>query len=172
MERTWHNLGLRVVIANPLPFPEGDCSWVRADGRALPFADRSFDLVFSNSVIEHVGNEQSQAQFAGEIRRVGRRYWVQAPNRYFPVEPHFNFPAFQFLPMSVRVWVARIWPYSWPKQNEPELVVSQARSIRLPSVGEMLNWFPGATVYPEKFLGLTKSVMMYGRANSSSAKLI
>src|SRR5215471_15708696 len=62
----------------------GAASWVAGDGRALPFRDRSFDIVFSNSVIEHVGDAASQTRFAAEVARVGRAYWVQTPNRRFP----------------------------------------------------------------------------------------
>src|SRR5438445_13817496 len=63
-------------------------AWVWGDGRALPFADGSFDIVFSNSVIEHVGDTESHRRFAEEIARVGRAYWVETPNRWFPIEPH------------------------------------------------------------------------------------
>jgi 2-polyprenyl-3-methyl-5-hydroxy-6-metoxy-1,4-benzoquinol methylase len=63
-----------------------------------PSAARSFDIVFSNSVIEHVGDAESQQQFAHEIARVGRAYWVQTPNRRFPVEPHLLTPFLHFLP--------------------------------------------------------------------------
>ena len=70
----------------------GAVSWVAGDGRALPFRDRAFDVVFSNSVIEHVGDAQSQQRFAHEVARVGRAYWVQTPNRWFPVEQHLLTP--------------------------------------------------------------------------------
>ena len=63
-------------------------TWVWGDGRILPFRDQSFDIVFSNSVIEHVGDTSSQQRFAAEIARVGKAYWVQTPNRLFPIEPH------------------------------------------------------------------------------------
>lgn len=52
------------------------------------FQDNEFDAVFSNSVIEHVGDYEAQRQMANEIMRVGKRYFVQTPNFYFPIEPH------------------------------------------------------------------------------------
>ena len=69
----------------------------RADGTQLPFADGSFPIVFSNSVIEHVP-KGLQPAFAREIRRVGDRYFVQTPNRWFPIEPHYQMPFVHFLP--------------------------------------------------------------------------
>ena len=73
-------------------------TWVAADGRALPFRDHAFDIVFSNSVIEHVGDFQSQRKFAAEVVRVGVRCYVQTPNRWFPVETHLLTPLVHFLP--------------------------------------------------------------------------
>src|SRR5271170_3078516 len=78
---------------------------VLGDGASLPFEDQSFDLVFSNSVIEHVGNRAAQARFAAEIARVGKQYWVQTPNRYFPIEHHLWTPFVHWLPRS---WQAPI----------------------------------------------------------------
>ena len=58
-------------------------------------SSKSFDIIYSNSVIEHVGRER-QKEFANEIMRVGKKYWVQTPYKHFPVEPHFVFPFFQY----------------------------------------------------------------------------
>lgn len=66
-----------------LPWP-----YVRADGRALPFPDDSFDLVVSNAVIEHVGDLADQRRFVAEHLRVGRHFCITTPNRWFPFEPH------------------------------------------------------------------------------------
>lgn len=64
------------------------CHYVQADGLALPFADRSFDLVVSNAVIEHVGQQREQAMFVEEHLRVGHSAVLTTPNRWFPIESH------------------------------------------------------------------------------------
>lgn len=84
---------------------------VRADGCALPFATDSFDWVFSNAVIEHVGDMVRQRLFANEIRRVAARgYFVATPNKYFPIEPHTLLPFYQFLPPSAQRHLVRFSP--------------------------------------------------------------
>lgn len=84
--------------------------FVKADACALPFATNSFDWVFSNAVIEHVGHPLRQRRFADEIRRVAARgYFVATPNKHFPIEPHTLLPFYQFLPPSIQrrlVWLS------------------------------------------------------------------
>src|SRR5262245_32189307 len=67
------------------------------------YADKSFDIVFSNSVIEHLFTFENQVKMASEVQRVGRAYWVQTPNYWFPIEPHFHVPGWQWMPVSWRV---------------------------------------------------------------------
>ena len=73
-------------------------SLVVGDARQLHYDDDSFDIVFSNSVIEHVGSYDDQRAFAHEVRRVGRRLWIQTPARCFPIEPHYIAPFVHWLP--------------------------------------------------------------------------
>ena len=133
------------------------------DGRAMPqFADQQFDIVFSNSTIEHVGGFTDQQRMASEVRRIGRQYYVQTPNRYFPVEPHFVFPYFQFLPIGLRVWLVQHFSMGWyarlPNRQDAEREVT---AIRLLTRNEVVELFPEATIFEEKYCGLVKSFVAY-----------
>lgn len=139
-------------------------SWVAADGRRLPFADQSFDLVFSNSVIEHVGDADSQRQFAREVARVGRRYWIQTPNRWFPVEQHLLTPLIHWLPRSwQRAVVPRfnLWSILVPVTPDRRrfYVEHYLADVKLLDAGELRALFPNAGIIRERFLGITKSLI-------------
>lgn len=77
-------------------YPE--VTYVQGDALALPFADGEFDVVFSNAVIEHVGDRERQRRFVSEALRVGRRVFITTPNRWFPVELHTRLPLVHWLP--------------------------------------------------------------------------
>jgi SAM-dependent methyltransferase len=72
--------------------------YVQGDACALPFADGEFDIVFSNAVIEHVGDRARQRLFVSEALRVGRRVFMTTPNRRFPIEVHTRLPLVHWLP--------------------------------------------------------------------------
>ncbi len=132
------------------------------DARSIEADDNSFDIVFSNSVIEHVGSFQDQLRMAREVCRVGRRYFIQSPNKYFPLEPHFLFPFFQFLPLGIRVRLLQNFNMGWfqrtpDRQTAREIVLS----IRLLGKREFCSLFPDAMLYEEKILGMTKSFVAY-----------
>jgi hypothetical protein len=145
----------------------GAAEWVAGDGRALPFGDGAFDVVFSNSVIEHVGDRESQRRFASEAMRVGRAYWVQTPNRWFPVEQHLLTPLIHWLP---RAWQRRLVPrfnlwqlVARPSEDRRRFYVEHyLRDVRLLSAGELRGLFPGARIVRERFAGWTKSLVAYG----------
>jgi len=73
----------------------------------LPFEDNSIDIVFSNAVIEHIGNYKNQQQFAKEMQRVGKKWFVTTPNKWFPFEPHFLVPFYQFVPKKVQKFLSK-----------------------------------------------------------------
>jgi SAM-dependent methyltransferase len=126
--------------------------FVRGDARALPFEPDSFDIAYSNSLLEHL-DPADRPRFAAEIRRVAGRYWVQTPNRYFPIEPHVLLPGLQFLPEQAR---RRLWRLGMPRTPyEP---------IELLSAADLRELFPDALILRERFAGLSKSVIAAGPA--------
>jgi ubiquinone/menaquinone biosynthesis C-methylase UbiE len=80
---------------------------VRADGRALPFPDDSFDIGFSNAVVEHLPDAESQRAFVSELCRVSRRVFLTTPNRRFPVDTHTLVPFAHWLSDEQRDTVYR-----------------------------------------------------------------
>lgn len=88
-----------------------------ADGRRLPFPDKSFDLVYSNAVIEHVGDFEAQKEFASEVRRVGKRWFITTPNRAFPFEFHARMPLISWLPPDVMQKAAHRWGYNHQRKR-------------------------------------------------------
>jgi len=126
----------------------------------LPFDDRAFDIVFCSSVIEHVTVAKSevwdvtdgrafakvarrrQAEFAAELTRIGDRYFVQAPYRWFPLEPHTWLPFFSYLPRPAQIRVMRWSNRFWIKQTTP--------SFHLPTTSEFRRLFPEAEIKAER----------------------
>jgi len=113
------------------------CRMVLGDGCQLPFPAHSFDWVFSNAVIEHVGDRERQRAFAEEVRRVARvGYFVTTPDKYFPIEPHTLCPFYQFFPTAVQ---KRVAPYTFGYLKRYE-------EINLLSGGELRELFPEAKI--------------------------
>lgn len=122
--------------------------------------DRHYDLVFSNSLIEHVGGPARRTMLAAQVHATADRHWIQTPYRYFPVEPHWLFPLFQFLPLVVRAWLSRVWPLAHTRATTWDGAVATALDTELLGITELRHLFPGSTVHRERFLGLTKSVVL------------
>lgn len=130
------------------------------------FPDNTFDIVFSNSVIEHVGSFQNQEKMAKEFQRVGKAFFLQTPNYWFPLEPHFLTFGFQFLPVRVRAFLLRRFTLGWYSQNNDyNESIKKANSIRLLTKKQLKKLLPGATIVDEKLFGFTKSFMVYKSKN-------
>ncbi|AWW30813.1 SAM-dependent methyltransferase [Echinicola strongylocentroti] len=132
------------------------------------YGDKSIDLVFSNSVIEHLYTWENQQKMAAEIRRVGKRHFVQTPNKYFFLEPHYALPFFQYLPKSLghsiltktKMSRFRKWGHQEAQQYLDE--------IRLISEKEMTQLFPNSKMYYEKFGWMNKSFIAHDFVISNS----
>lgn len=143
-----------------------DIQCIIADARRMnQFKNKEFDVVFSNSVIEHVGEYKDQEEMSKEILRIGKTYFLQTPNYYFPIEPHFLFPCFQFLPLNIKVWLIANFDLGWRKKTpNRETAIMLANSVRLLTKKQLMALFPGGKIFEEKFLSLTKSFVVYGKS--------
>jgi len=122
------------------------------------FRSNSYDLVHSNSVIEHVGNLSSQSVMAQTIPSLANYYWVQSPAKSFPLEPHFYFPFFAYLPLSLRALLVRKFNMGY-HQRETGWLKSRilCEDTRLLTKKEYRHLFPDAKVVSERLMFLTKS---------------
>ncbi len=144
--------GFNAPVSDPAVFDsiEGD-----ATDLSGTFADNAFDAVFSNSVIEHVGDEAKQAAFAREARRLAPAYWVQTPSPRFPIEAHTGIWFYWKQPKALRDWTLDRWAKKFPGW------VDMLRETRVLSEARMKALFPDGQLYKERKFGLEKSLTMY-----------
>ena len=143
---------------------ETGAAWIhadQADACDLPERIRSgcYDLVFSNSVIEHVGGHAQRMRFAEAVHKLSSRHWVQTPYRYFPVEPHWVFPGLQFMPLALRARLAYHWPLVHTKAGSFNDALLASMEVELISRTEMRFYFPNSDIRAERGLGLAKSLI-------------
>lgn len=120
------------------------------DGCDLPMPDKSYDIGFSNSVIEHVGSWDRQQRFASEIRRVAKALWVQTPAYECPIEPHYIAPFIHYFPPSFRAKIARwctLW--GWIERPNREQIDAMVET-RLLRKSEMRELFPDCEILTER----------------------
>ena len=153
-------------FSDPSVATNGRFTAVDSDVTNLPFADASFDIAFSNSVIEHLTTWERQQAFASEARRVAKKLWIQTPARSFPVEPHLLAPFFQYLPKHVQTRMARHFTL-WGLLTKPNAaqVNTMVAEIRLLTCREMKQLFPDCLILKERVLGLTKSYVAVRGSN-------
>ena len=129
------NVEITVVNLGESEFDDANLKVRHGDACALAYPDMAFDVVHSNSVIEHVGLWPEMQQMAHEVRRLAPRYFVQTPNYWFPIEPHYKLPLVQFMPRPIR---SRIRDSIFPGNN-----------IELIGARQMRQLFPDARIERE-----------------------
>ena len=154
----------KVTVLGLEPHGGEGIDWIEAryaDACDLPgdLADLRADLVYSNAVLEHVGGAERRQRFADTVHRLAPRHWIQTPYRYFPIEPHWLFPGFQFLPVATRVAIGRRWKLVHTANTDYEAVLGSVLSVELVGLSEFRHLFPGSAIEHERFAGMTKSII-------------
>jgi hypothetical protein len=150
------------VPANSFDMEDAVFLKVQGDGCNLKeIKNNQFDIAHSNSVIEHVGGLSQMKNFAKEMRRVAASYYVQTPNYFYPIEPHFLFPFFHWLPVRIRLRLAMRYQLGcFPRASN----INEARGFvdlcQLLKKRTLLDLFPDATLYKERLFLLVKSFVL------------
>jgi 2-polyprenyl-3-methyl-5-hydroxy-6-metoxy-1,4-benzoquinol methylase len=153
--------GIRITLLNLHQSETNHPALQAVQGNATDmreFKNGHFDLVFSNSVIEHLYTLEQQQKMASEILRVGKSYFIQTPNSYFPIEAHYALPFAQYYPNAFLYFILTKTKFSRLKKWNPAEASQYIAEIRLLNSQEMKTLFPGASLLKEKALGLTKSI--------------
>jgi len=133
---------------------------VIADACRLPWPDKYFDIVYSNAVIEHIGDYDRQRQMANEIMRVGKRWFVATPNRWFPFEFHIRLPFITWLPGSVYLWIGRIVRYNHVRKKY--MFGIKCDGIRLLSARQLSRIFPGSEIIKQRITFMPETLIAVG----------
>ena len=167
----WHRVGLEflkdngfsitVVNLEKSDLGEGPFELLVGDATALELPDNAFDIVHSNSVIEHVGDASKIADFARETRRLAPAYYMQTPNYWFPVDPHFwRMPGFHWMPKGARVKLLQTFPIATAgRLRDEDNARGAVEGTRLLTPARTRELFPDAAIRFEKFAGLPKSII-------------
>lgn len=153
----------KVTVLSILPpgnQARGYLNWVLGDARHAEYKDSSFDVVFCNSLVEHLSGWDGQVRLAKEVRRLAPSYFVQTPDKRFPIEPHLLTPFIHWLPKPMQRRMMRNFtargivtrPFrSYCERLFKELALISAREVRI--------LLPDATLVIENFLTLLKSII-------------
>lgn len=113
--------------------------------------DKSVDYVFSNAVIEHIPKER-RLLFAKEVCRVSKKgYFITTPNFWFPFEPHYFWPFFQFAPKNLQMMIKKYFKLGhYPKgcYERIELLTNKELKILFPK-SEVFGLKIGNFLIPE-----------------------
>lgn len=152
--------GIKVTVVNlkDIPIENRDIFESRT-GDATRFADKThYDICFSNSCIEHVGMISDMVRFGECVRGSADTYFVQTPSFYFPIEPHFFFLGFQWLPLSFRAFLLRTFSFGHHKRIRDYLgSYMVAQSSYLLTRRLFAEIFHDGEIHRERVLGFTKS---------------
>jgi len=165
-----HNYLKTKILQYPKLIPFLKKSYIEVDATNMKkINNNSIDIVFSNSFIEHVGSFEQQKLMAEDIKRISKSFYIQTPNKFFPIELHFLFPLFQFSPIYIKAFLIRYikaflirnFNLGWyKKEKDRKKSFAIAKEIRLLSNKELIDLFPGCNIYEERIFGITKSFII------------
>ena len=125
-------------------------------GKALPFGDKQFDILFCSAVLEHVGDYESQMFFIRECIRVAKKIYLTTPNRWFPIEFHTYLPLVHWLPQKMHQRILRMLSMGFWAKTENLNLLSASKLRNIMSGGGTM-----CTVYKNRLFGWVSNLVLY-----------
>jgi SAM-dependent methyltransferase len=152
------NLSFEQISAIKQLYPDVDA--VVGDACELPWPDNYFDIVYSNAVIEHLGSLEKQERMANEVMRVGKRWFVTTPNRWYPFEFHLHLPLVTWLPGNAYLWAGRVVAYNHVKKK---YVFGYKRTdLRLMTPQQLRRCFPDSKIIKQRVTFMAETLIAVG----------
>jgi len=139
-------------------YPEVDARV--GDACSLPWPDKYFDAVYSNAVIEHIGDAEKQRKMASEIMRISKRWFVTTPNRWYPFEFHMRLPLVTWLPYHGYRWFGRIICYDDVKRRYVSGIKHD--DLRLLTAAELKQYFPKSRIIRQRVTFMAETLIVIG----------
>jgi len=120
----------------------------------VDYPNESFDIIISNMVIEHTSNQPKHLENIYRLLKPGGICYLGAPNKYFPIEPHYLFPFVHYLPTrtesALMRWIAKFVTLRYPVEDI--YLPTKTKLVRmLRSYFTWHEYTPDILRQPEKF---------------------
>jgi hypothetical protein len=169
--------GLQIVLANTHrldPTHRGEASpgafvsSIEIDVLDLePSAYADYDVVFSNSMVEHLPSRDAQARLAARIVASGKPYFIQVPNKHCIVDPHFPHPFAAFFaswPPALQMRAIQWHPLGTRRRaTSRDEAVRRIETYHPLAKRDLAALFPQARIETEWNLGLPMSLIAIGQ---------
>lgn len=152
------NLSTKDISLIKKHYPEIDARV--GDACSLPWPDKYFEVIYSNAVIEHIGSIEKQKKMASEIMRVGKRWFVTTPNRWYPFEFHMRLPLVTWLPYHGYRLFGRIVSYNHVKKRYMSGIKHD--DLRLLTAAELKEWFPRSRIIKQRVTFMAETLIVIG----------
>jgi 2-polyprenyl-3-methyl-5-hydroxy-6-metoxy-1,4-benzoquinol methylase len=139
-------------------YPEIDARL--GDACSLPWPDGYFDAVYCNAVIEHVGDFENQKKMASEVMRVGKRWFVSTPNRWYPFEFHLRLPFVTWLPGHSYLRIGRLIGYDHVQQRY--VFGADHSGTRLMTAKELKRCFLTSRIIKQRVTFMAETLVVVG----------
>jgi len=152
------NISSKHIMSIKSLYPEVEA--IVGDACELPWPDKYFDIVYSNAVIEHLGNFEKQVKMASEIMRVGKRWFLTTPNRWYPFEFHMRLPFVSWLPRKGYLWAGRIVSYDHVRKKYTFGI--KRNELRLMTARELKYCFPDSEIIKQRVTFMSETLIVVG----------